>query len=125
MSVLVDTSVWVDHLRAGNAHLVLLLEQGRVLCHPFIVGELACGNLINRSEILGALQELPSAPTIELGEFLHFVDRNMLYGVGIGPVDIHLLAAALLSDAALWTIDKRLKKVAENLGTAYRENRAR
>jgi predicted nucleic acid-binding protein len=125
MSVLVDTSVWVDHLRTGDAHLAQLLEQNQVLCHPFVIGELACGRLINRLEILGSLQALPSAPTIEFNEFLYFVDQNKLYGVGIGFVDVHLLAAAILSDAAFWTADKRLKKVAGELGADYRKKRAR
>jgi predicted nucleic acid-binding protein len=122
MSVLVDTSVWVDHLRATDAHLSLLLEHGRVLCHPFVIGELACGNLKNRAEILAALSELPAAATIDFDEFMHFVDQNRLHGVGLGFVDINLLAAALLSDATLWTADKRLKKIAAEFGATYQEN---
>jgi len=84
MSVLVDTSVWVDHLRKGDTHLVQLLDKGQVLCHPFVIGELACGNLKNRAEILNALKELACAPTIEFDEYMQFIDQNRLYGVGIG-----------------------------------------
>lgn len=120
MNVLVDTSVWVDHLRKGDAHLAQLLNDGDVICHPFVIGELACGNLKNRSEILDSLKELSFAPTIELDEYMQFVELNRLYGTGIGFVDVHLLASALLADATLWTADKRLKKAALGLGIAYR-----
>ncbi len=119
MNVLVDTSVWVDHLRKGDAQLAQLLNDGQVLCHPFVIGELACGNLKNRSEILNALKELSSAPTIEFDEYLQFVEQNRLHGIGIGFVDVHLLASALLADATLWTVDRRLKKAALDLGIAY------
>jgi hypothetical protein len=119
MRVLVDTSVWVDHLRRGEAHLVRLLDKGAVLCHPFVIGELACGNLKNRSSILAALQELTTAPMIGENEYLHFVEANRLFGLGIGFVDVHLLASALLADATLWTADKRLQKIATDLGIAY------
>ena len=119
MSVLVDTSVWVDHLRKGDSHLVQLLEKGRVLCHPFVIGELACGNLKNREEILDALKQLASAPIIEFDEYMQFIDQNRLHGLGIGFVDIHLLASALLAGATLWTDDKRLKKTATDLGIAH------
>jgi predicted nucleic acid-binding protein len=121
MNVLVDTSVWVDHLRNGDARLARLLNDGRVLCHPFVIGELACGNLKNRLEILDALKELPFAPTIEFDEYMQFIELNRLNGIGIGFVDLHLLASALLADAALWTADKRLKKAALDLGIAYHD----
>lgn len=125
MNVLVDTSVWVDHLRKGDAHLARLLDKGRVLCHPFVIGELACGNINNRSEILNALKALTSTPTIECDEYLKFVEQNRLYGVGIGLVDVHLLASALLADAVLWTADKRLNKAAMDLGIAYQKKSTR
>jgi predicted nucleic acid-binding protein len=121
MNVLVDTSVWIDHLRKGDAHLARLLDQGRVVCHPFVIGELACGNLKNRSLILNTLQELTSTPTIEIGEYMQFVEQHRLYGVGIGLVDVHLLASARLADVTLWTADTRLKKAAMDLGVAYRK----
>jgi predicted nucleic acid-binding protein len=111
--------VWVDHLRKSDVRLAQLLDIGRVLCHPFIISELACGNLKNRLEILHALQDLPSAPILDFDEYMRFIDRNQLPGMGIGFVDVHLLASARLADAAIWTVDKRLKKVALKLGTAY------
>ena len=120
MGVLVDTSVWVDHLRKGDAHLAQLLDKGRVLCHPFIIGEIACGNLKNRTEILNALSELEPTPTIEFDEYMQFIDQNRLVGIGIGFVDVHLLASAILADVTLWTADKRLHKAALDLGVAYR-----
>ena len=120
MGVLVDTSVWVDHLRKGDAHLAQLLDKSQVLCHPFIIGEIACGNLKNRAEILSALSELEHTPTIEFDECMQFIDQNRLFGIGIGFVDVHLLASALLADVTLWTADKRLHKVALDLGVVYR-----
>jgi predicted nucleic acid-binding protein len=120
MGVLVDTSVWVDHLRKGDAHLTQMLDKDRVLCHPFIIGELACGNLKNRTEILSALSELERTPVIEFYEYMNFIDQNRLFGIGIGFVDAHLLASALLADVTLWTADKRLHKAALDLGIAYR-----
>ena len=120
MHVLVDTSVWVNHLRKNDDHLVYMLNKGWVLCHLFVIGELACGNLKNRSEILNALKALPSAPAIEFDEFIQFIDQNRLHGIGIGLVDVHLLASALLADATLWTADKRLNKAARHLGVDYR-----
>lgn len=120
MNVLVDTSVWVDHLRKSDDHLAQLLIKGRVLCHPFVIGELACGNLKNRSEILNSLKALSSASIIEFDEYMQCIDQNRLYGVGIGFVDVHLVASTLLADATLWTADKRLKQVAMDLGIAYR-----
>jgi hypothetical protein len=92
-----------------------------VLCHPFVIGELACGNLKNRSEILNALKALTSAPTIEFDEYMPFVEQNRLYSVGIGLVEVHLLASALLADAVLWTAEKRLNKAAKDLGIAFQK----
>ena len=96
-----------------------LLIDGEVLCHPFVIGELACGNIKNRSEILTLLQALPKAPTIDLAEYLYFIDQNHLSGIGIGFVDVHLLASAKLSGAPLWTYDKRLKGTARRLKVSY------
>ena len=118
--VLVDTSIWVTHLRRGSRQLEKLLWNAEVLCHHFIIGELACGNLENRNEILSLLKSLPMSPTIEFDEFLFFIDQNRLIGIGIGFVDVHLLAAAQLSGVPLWTADKRLKSAAEQLELAYR-----
>ena len=120
--VLVDTSIWVKYLRHGNRHLEKLLFDAEVVCHPFIIGELACGNIKNRSEILSLLQSLPMVSTIEFDEFLFFIDRNKLMGMGIGFVDIHLLASVQLSGIPLWTADKKLRSAAIKLSLAYNLN---
>ena len=118
--VLVDTSIWITHLREGSARLRELLRDGQVVCHPFIVGELALGNMRNRAEILALLQALAVTPTVSLQELLYFVEQHRLTGTGIGFVDTHLLASALLSKLPLWTTDARLRAVAVRLGLAYR-----
>ncbi|HEX5856125.1 MAG TPA: PIN domain-containing protein [Thermoanaerobaculia bacterium] len=112
---LVDTSVWVDHLRRGNARLARLLEDGLVLIHPFVVGELALGRMRRRPEIFEFLGELPRAEAAEHGEVLEFVDRHELAGSGIGWVDAHLLASAALSGVGIWTLDRRLDLAAQRL----------
>lgn len=114
--VLVDTSVWIDHLRTGHRRLATLLDAAEVLSHPYVLGELACGNLGNREEILDLLQALPKAFVLDEDEFLFFVERHGLMGLGIGFVDVHLLASARLSTASLWTKDRRLKTAAARLG---------
>jgi len=118
--VLVDTSIWVIHLRQGSRRLEKLLMDAEVMCHPFIIGELACGKLKSRNEILSLLQSLPMSPTIEFDEFFVFVDRNDLMGKGIGFVDVHLLASARLTGVPLWTADKKLKSAADQLELAFR-----
>lgn len=110
--ILVDTSVWIDHLRIGNPRLKSLLHDERVLTHPFIVGELACGSVRHREEILGLLRALPEAHVAEHHEVLTFVESRRLYNRGIGWVDAHLLASALLSGAPLWTLDRHLAGLA-------------
>ena len=118
--ILVDTSVWIDHLRVGEEGLVALLNSSRVMVHPFVVGELACGNLRNRAEVLTLLKELPQAPIATDEEVLFFIERHALMGRGIGYVDAHLLAAVSLADAALlWTRDKRLLAVSKFLNIAF------
>ena len=120
--ILVDTSVWVDHLRAGTPALAAALEQGGVLMHPFVLGELACGNLKNRGEVLRLLGALPGAPMATDREARDFIERRALMGRGIGYIDIHLLASvALAGTARLWTRDKRLASVAADLELAYGE----
>jgi len=116
--VLVDTSVWVAHLRHGNIGLEALLHGGRVVCHPCIVGELACGNLRNRSEIISLLQKLPGAIQAGHEEVMQFIDNNGLMGKGLGYIDIHLIASARLTGVPLWTPDKRLNEAAKKLGLA-------
>jgi predicted nucleic acid-binding protein len=117
--VLVDTSVWVSHLRDGNAELSNLLNDGGVFCHPLIVGELACGNLKDRSAVLSLLQLLPISIEAEHAEVLSFIENRRLMGKGIGYIDVHLLLSALLTDAPLWTLDKRLAQVAASLHIQY------
>jgi predicted nucleic acid-binding protein len=117
--ILVDTSIWVDHLRSGNATLAELLEAGRVLTHPFVIGELALGALRQRVAVMTALSDLPSAIVATEAEVLAFIDRHALFGRGIGYVDAHLLAAArLTAGTVLWTKDRKLHRVAEALGMA-------
>lgn len=118
--ILVDTSVWVEHLRTGSARLAALLEQAQVLMHPFVVGELACGSLENRDEVIRLLEGLPQAVTVRDHEALYFIDQHRLMGRGIGYIDVHLLTATALSGPArLWTLDRRLAKVASDLGLAW------
>lgn len=117
--ILVDTSVWVTHLRAGNEGLAELLSAGAVLTHPFVIGELALGGLRQRALIVDALGDLPRASVATDAEVLQFIERHRLFGRGIGYVDVHLLAAVrLTAPAALWTDDKRLHEAAEQLGLA-------
>jgi predicted nucleic acid-binding protein len=114
--VLADTSVWVDHFRRGSPRLSALLDLGEVLCHPFVIGELACGNLRRRAEPLALLQALPSAQRATDEEVLAFIERHRLHGRGLGLVDMHLLASCALARALLWTADRRLRKAADDLG---------
>ncbi|MBM4329790.1 MAG: PIN domain nuclease [Deltaproteobacteria bacterium] len=117
--VLVDTSVWVSHLRYGNEELQKLLYDGEVVCHPFIVGELACGNLKHRHEILTYLQSLPMMILSEDEEVLKFIKNNQLMGKGLGYIDVHLIASAVLTSVLLWTLDKTLNKFTEKISINY------
>lgn len=119
--IVLDTSVWVDHLRQSDAQVVSVLQSDLVLLHPFVIGELACGNLKSRTEILGLLNTLPQARMAQEHEVLFFIDQHKLMGQGIGYIDAHLLAATVLTEGAkLWTRDKRLNQLAQRLGLAYR-----
>jgi len=115
MITLVDTSVWIDHLRRGNGRLAELLDKGGVCCHWFVIGELACGTLRKRDELLGLLRALPAAPLADHDEVLGFIVGRKLAGRGLGWIDMHLLASALLANCALWTFDKALATVAAEL----------
>ena len=116
--ILVDTSVWIDHLRTGDDALVRALEEGDVITHPFVIGELACGNIRNRAAVLRFLEDLPRARSATHEEVMAMVDGRHLMGLGIGYVDVHLLAAtALTPSTSLWTRDKRLSGAARRLGT--------
>ena len=113
--ILVDTSVWIDHLRKRSRELSALLNDARVVCHPYVIGELACGNMRNRAEILSLMTALPSATTAAHDEALRLVSERKLHGEGLGWIDVHLLASALLTGCALWTKDKALKAAARAL----------
>ncbi len=114
--MLVDTSVWVKHFRHGEPRLSALLNEGHPLCHPFIIGELACGNLNRRAEILRRLSDLPQLPVAEHYDVMNLIEAHSLMGVGIGWIDAHLLAAAILAATPLWTMDKCLAACARRLG---------
>lgn len=117
--ILVDTSIWIDHLRTGDPRLVGLLQDGHVLAHPWVIGEIALGHLSRRDEVLGLLHNLPQATVATDVEVLSLIDNQHLFGLGVGYVDAHLLAATMLSsDARLWTRDKRLAAVAGQHGLA-------
>lgn len=116
--ILADTSVWVDHLRGRDAAVAGLLEAGRILCHAFVRGELACGSLPRRAEILSLLAHLPQAPVATDAEVLTLIERHALAGTGIGYIDAHLLAGTMLAGARLWTSDRRLATAAQALGLA-------
>ena len=116
--ILVDTSVWIEHLRVGSDRLKTLLFDEQVLCHPFVVGELACGTLQKRSEILSMLKALPEAHLLEHEEVMSFLEARRLYGHGIGWVDAHLLASTLLTGCTLWTLDKPLRRAAAALNVS-------
>ncbi len=115
-TVFVDTSVWVDHLRRGEPLLQDFLSAGEVATHPFVIGELACGNLSKRGEVLALLSELPLVTMATNEEVLHLIDRHKLNGKGLGWIDMNLLASALISRIPLWTRDRRLAAEAKTLG---------
>ena len=114
--VLVDTSVWVHHLREGDKDLEKLLNEGQVMCHPFIIGEIACGRLQNRAEILRLLNLLPMTIQAKHEEVLEFIEVNRLMGRGLGYVDIHLSASAILTGVIMWTLDRKLNETNKRLG---------
>jgi predicted nucleic acid-binding protein len=121
MNVLVDTSVWVGHFKQRNERLVTLLEAGMVVCHPYVVVEVACGTPPGRQAIIEMLAELESVPVATPDELRTFIEHRALFGRGCGFVDISLLASALLRDQSrVWTMDKRLETVAAELGRAWR-----
>lgn len=118
--ILVDTSIWIDHLRRSDEHLSGLLLGGSVLMHSYVLGELALGNLKNRAAVLGSMSDLPQSVVATDDEVLRFIDTHALFGLGIGYIDAHLLAAVMLSPGAtLWTRDRRLSAASARLGLAY------
>lgn len=117
--VLVDTSVWIAHFRKGEQPLIRLLNDGNVACHPFVIGELACGHLKNRNKILELLNALPMCRQPDPKEVIRFIEIHRLMGIGLGYIDVCLLASAMLSDVLIWTHDRRLKDAAVLLSLKY------
>ncbi len=115
----VDISVWINHLNKKDTKLIKLLEKGKVTTHSFIIGELSCGNIKNRTEILALLQNLPRISLLTLEEYLVFVEKNNLMGKGLGFVDIHLLGSSMLTGSKLFTYDKKLAEAADSLLLRY------
>ena len=120
--VLVDTSVWIDHFRKTNRNLTSLLESDEVAMHPFVLGEIACGNLSNRKEIIALLHALPCIAKAEDDELLLFIERHCLMGRGIGLIDVHILASCCIDSCLLWTRDKRLQVVARELHIGFSQH---
>ena len=114
--MLVDTSVWIDHFRSPNALLSQQLAADQVWTHPFVIGELACGNLSPRREVLRDFRRLHPAPMVDHDEVLQFVERHRLNGLGLGWIDMHLLASAHAAQLALWALDRRMAAAARGLG---------
>ena len=118
---LVDSSIWIDHIRMSDAVLAGLIDRRQVLVHPFVIGEIALGAIRTRAAVLAALGELPSSPIASHAEVVHMIEEHRLYGRGVGYVCAHLLAAARLRRATLlWTRDRRLHAIADELGVAAR-----
>ena len=118
--ILADTSVWIDHFRSEDLYLASLLDRNEILIHPMVIGELACGNVSNRTEVFSMLRLLPRVPVTSDGEVLFFIEYHQLMGRGIGYIDAHLLAsAAMSSPTQLWSKDRRLMELAGELGVAY------
>ena len=124
MSVLIDTSVWVDHFRNRNQNLINLIEMDIALTHPMVLVELACGTpTAPRTQTLNDIGLLQPVKQVSVGELMEFIERETLYGLGCGLVDIALLASTLITPGArLWTLDKRLAGLAERFGAAYQHN---
>ena len=122
--VLADTSIWIDHFRNSNDQLAELLHDGEVFCHPLIIGELACGNIKNRKEILSDLQALPQSAVIEHDEIMIFIDKNQIMGKGLGYVDMAILASALVTMIPLWTFDQKLSAIAKKMNINYQRRTA-
>jgi predicted nucleic acid-binding protein len=113
--ILADTSVWVNHFRYANVQLSEAIGDGQILMHPFVIGEIACGNLKSRPKVLSDLQKMPAAITADDEEVLGFVEHHRLFAAGITWIDVHLLASARLSNCRLWTLDAHLLAAAKRL----------
>lgn len=119
MPTLVDTSVWIEHFRSNSFALRQMLEDDQVMCHPLVIGEIACGNMKHRSEVLESLAALPTTPTIDYQELLMFIETHKLFGKGLGWIDVHLLASTMLQQVTLWTLDQSLRQSARKLHCSY------
>jgi predicted nucleic acid-binding protein len=119
MPTLVDTSVWIDHFRSNSSALRRLLDDDLVMCHPLVIGEIACGNIKHRSEVLESLSLLLTTPTVDYQELLTFIDTHKLFGQGLGWIDVHLLASTMLQQVTLWTLDQPLRQAARKLRCSY------
>ena len=119
MMVLVDTSIWISHFRHGHSGLQKLLKGGQVANHPYIIGELACENISNRTEILSLMRSLPMLDVVKHEELLLFIEHHKLMGTGLGFVDVHLMAAVMLAGIPLWTQDKKLKETCSRLSIDF------
>lgn len=117
--ILVDTSVWIDHLHRADSTLVELLQQGEVVTHPCVTGELACGSLSQRNTFLAELKCLPTVPEAGFEECLFLVETHRLYGQGLSWTDVQILASALLSGVPVWTHDRTLRQTAVALGIGF------
>ena len=115
MAILVDTSVWINHFRSNSPPLRRLLDNDLVVCHPLVIGEIACGNMKHRSELIESLAVLPTTPIIEYQEVLTFIETHKLFGQGLGWIDVHLLASTMLQHVTLWTLDQPLRNAARRL----------
>lgn len=120
LMILVDSSVWIDHFRNNNALLSTHLANGAIVMHEFILGELAIGNFKNRKIILSLLDSIPKLSKLTYDEFIYFLEKNSFYGKGVGFVDIHLLGSTKLAGVKIWTLDKRLLKLANSLNLNYK-----
>ena len=118
--VLVDTSVWIRHLREGDPQLTFLLVEGEVAVHPWVIGELACGHLEPRDEILSLLHALPVTAVLATDEYYRFLDTHLLAGRGLGFVDVHILGAACLAQVPLWSHDRALRRAALGMELSFR-----
>jgi len=117
--ILVDSSIWIDHFRCANQHLIALMDRRAALMHPFVLGELAGGNLPSRQRTLATFKKLPHILSVSNEEVLYLIESRKLFGLGIGFLDMHLLCSALIKKARLWSRDRRLNKAASDLQIAY------
>lgn len=118
--ILADTSVWINHLKSCSARLSTFLNDNDVYCHPYVIGELACGNLKNRTELISLLHNLPQATVADNHEVLHFIEKHRIMGKGLGLIDIHLLVSCMLTGIHLWTLDNQLQSTANQFGIALK-----